>query len=161
MVSFKSNDSSSATEFANAAQPRPIIIVPAMLSPGNLAITNVYQFLEKGFYTEDEKNCAPKVITNAQGSTLVEVKHRIGDKDYTFEVYDNVQNFTETRWNRVVAVFVNGHEWQFKDWKCGQQKRELFARVRAYYLYYNGTKVPPTIESWNVLKLELPRYKRH
>jgi len=65
MVSFKGTDSSSATEFANAAQPRPIIIVPAMLSPGNLAITNVYQFLEKGFYTEDEKNSAPKVITNA------------------------------------------------------------------------------------------------
>lgn len=72
-----------------------------------------------------------------------------------------MQNFTETRWQRVVAVFINGHEWQFKDWKCGNQKRELFARVRAYYLYYSGTKVPPTIEQWNVFKLELPRYKRH
>lgn len=82
-----------------------------MLSPGNIAITNVHQFLEKGFYTEDEKNGAPKMITNAQGSAFVEIKHRIGDKEYTFEVYDNVQNFTETRWNRVVAVFVNGHEW--------------------------------------------------
>lgn len=73
---------------------------------------------------------------------LAEVKHKIGDKEYVFEVYDNVQNFTETRWNRVVAVFVNGHEWQFKDWKCGTQKRELFARVRAYYLHFNGSKLP-------------------
>jgi hypothetical protein len=88
------------------------------------------------------------------------VKRKIGDKEYTFEVYDNVQNFTETRWQRVVAVFVNGHEWQFKDWKC-QSKRELFTRVRTYYLYFNGTKVPPTIEQWNVMKLEIPRYKRH
>ena len=132
-----------------------------MISPGNLAITNAQQFLEKGVYTEDEKANPPKYVHNAQGCPIVEVKHKIGDKEYTFEVYDNVQNFTETRWQRVVAVFINGHEWQFKDWKCGTQKRELFTRVRAYYLYYNGTKVPPTIESWNVLKLELPRYKRH
>jgi hypothetical protein len=131
-----------------------------MLSPGNLALTNVQQFLEKGFYTEDAKNGAPKVIMNS-GCEMVEVKHKIGDKEYTFDVYDNVANFSETRWNRVCAVFVNGHEWQFKEWKCGQQKRELFTRVRAYYLYYNGTKVPATIENWNCMKLELPRYKRH
>lgn len=92
---------------------------------------------------------------------VVEVKRKIGDKEVIFEVYDNVQNFTETRWNRVVAVFVNGHEWQFKDWKCSTKKRELFARVRAFYMYFNGTKMPQAIDQWNVLKLELPRYKRH
>lgn len=92
---------------------------------------------------------------------VVEVKRKIGDKEVIFEVYDNVQNFTETRWSRVVAVFVNGHEWQFKDWKCSTKKRELFARVRAFYMYFNGTKLPETINGWNVIKLELPRYKRH
>lgn len=80
-----------ATEFAqHAAQPRPIIIVPAMISPGNLAITNAQQFLEKGVYTEDEKANPPKYVHNAQGCPIVEVKHKIGDKEYTFEVYDNV-----------------------------------------------------------------------
>ena len=55
-----------ATDFAaNATQPRPIIIVPAMLSPGNLAITNVHQFLERGIYTDDEKANPPKIIQNA------------------------------------------------------------------------------------------------
>jgi len=132
-----------------------------MLSPGNLAISNANSFLEKGIYTDDEKSNPSKFILNAQGSMVVEVRRKIGEKEYVFEVYDNVQNFTETRWQRVVAVFVNGHEWQFKEWKCGSQKRELFARVRGYYLYYNGTKVPSTIDGWNTLKLELPRYKRH
>lgn len=82
-----------------------------MLSPGNLAITNVHQFLERGIYTDDEKTNPPKIIHNAQGAMIVEIQKKIGDKEYVFEVYDNVQNFTETRWQRVVAVFVNGHEW--------------------------------------------------
>jgi hypothetical protein len=30
--------------------------VPALLTPGNLSISNVQQFLEKGVYTEDEKS---------------------------------------------------------------------------------------------------------
>jgi hypothetical protein len=28
-------------------------------------------------------------------------------------------------------------------------------------MYFNGTKMPQAIDQWNVLKLELPRYKRH
>jgi hypothetical protein len=36
-------------------KPRPIIIVPALLTAGNLSISNVQQFMEKGVYTEDEK----------------------------------------------------------------------------------------------------------
>ena len=82
-----------------------------MLSPGNLAISNANTFLEKGIYTDDEKANPSKYILNAQGSMVVEVRRKIGEKEYVFEVYDNVQNFTETRWQRVVAVFVNGHEW--------------------------------------------------
>jgi len=41
------------TEFS--VKPRPIIIVPALLTAGNLSISNVQQFMEKGVYTEDEK----------------------------------------------------------------------------------------------------------
>lgn len=70
--------------------PRPIIIVPAMLTPGNLAITNAGLFLEKGIYSDDEKTNPPNIIQNAAGAMLVEVKHKIGDKEYVFEVYDNV-----------------------------------------------------------------------
>jgi len=29
---------------------------------------------------------------------VVEVRKKIGEKEYVFEVYDNIQNFTETRW---------------------------------------------------------------
>ena len=78
-----------ATEFGTNI-PRPIIIVPALLTPGNLAISNAWQFLEKGVYTEDEKSNPPNIIHTATGSIIVEVKRKIGDKEYIFEVHDNV-----------------------------------------------------------------------
>jgi len=91
----------------------------------------------------------------------VEIKKRVCGREVTFDVFDSTANFTSSRWKRVVAVFVNGQDWQFRDWKNGTQKRELFARVRAYYLYFEGTKIPPSIETWNVLRLAIPRHKRH
>ena len=60
-------------------------------------------------------------------------------REVTFDVFDSTTNFTESRWSRVVAVFVNGHDWQFRDWKGAEDKRLLFARVRAYYLSFAGT----------------------
>lgn len=63
--------------------------MPALLTPGNLSISNVQQFLEKGVYTEDEKS-NPSVVHNAAGNMVVEVKRKIGDKEVVFEVYDNV-----------------------------------------------------------------------
>lgn len=82
-------------------------------------------------------------------------------REVTFDVYDSVTNFTDSRWSRVVAVFVNGNDWQFRDWKFGNQKRELFARVRAYYIHFEGTRPPPSISGWKVVRFTIPRYKRH
>ena len=41
-------------------------------------------------------------------SQMVTISRRIGNKVVQFDVYDSVTNFTESRWTRVVAVFVNG-----------------------------------------------------
>ena len=138
-----------------------MIIVPALLVPGNVALNNVKNFLEKGIYDEQGDTSGKDLIINNQGAQIVQVTRRIGNKQVTFDIYDSVANFTESRWQRVVAVFVNGQDWQFKDWKNGQQKRELFARVRAYYMHYTGAKLPPQVMQWNNLKLELQRHKRH
>ena len=40
-------------------------------------------------------------------------------------------------------------------------KKELFARVRGYYMSYSDTKPPVHISQWNVQKLSLPRNQRH
>jgi hypothetical protein len=54
----------------------------------------------------------------------------------TFEVYDDVTRFSNNKWKRVVAVFVNGEEYQFRDWPDNKKMLELFLRVRGYYLHY-------------------------
>ena len=43
---------------------------------------------------------------------------------------------------RVVAVFVNGYEWQFKDWPEHTKMVELFLRVRGYFLHYQDQMLP-------------------
>ena len=68
------------------------------------------------------------------------VERKINGESVTVEIHDTVSGFSETQWNRVVAVFINGFEWQFKDWteKLSGQKKyvELFLRVRGYYLHF-------------------------
>jgi len=129
--------------------------------PGNLSLANCKGFLEKGHYTEDEQNAGSGIVSGGSGAPMVEIKRRIAGKEVTFDVYDSVTHFSSSRWRRVVAVFVNGQDWQFRDWKNGDLKRELFARVRGYYMGFVGAKSPPQVHQWNLMKLELPRYKRH
>jgi parafibromin len=118
---------------------------------------NVHSFLEKGAYTEDGKD------TNQP----IQVKHKMAGREVTFDVYDSVTGFSASKWRRVVCVICSGHEWQFKDWKPMQgsgtelSKKELFARVRGYYLTYSDVKVPAIVGTWNVQKLQLTRNKRH
>jgi len=80
----------------------------------------------------------------------------------TFDIYDSVIGFTETRWQRIVAVFVNGHDWQFRDWKKScSDKRQLFARVRAFHISYERSVIPPSITNWNLVKLSVGKHRRH
>ena len=62
---------------------------------------------------------------------------------------------------RVVAVFVNGYEWQFKDWPEHVKMVELFLRVRGYFLHYQDQMLPDIIHRWNIKVLALQRNKRH
>ena len=77
-----------------------MIIVPALLVPGNLALSNVKSFLEKGIYEEKTSlsQQADDVIINAQGAQIVQITRRINNKNVVFDVYDSVANFTESRW---------------------------------------------------------------
>ena len=85
-----------ATEFGG--HPHPVIIVPALLVPGNLALSNVKSFLEKGIYDENETLRSEDVVMNQQGQQIVQITRRFGNKSVTFDVYDSVANFTESRW---------------------------------------------------------------
>lgn len=84
---------------------RPIIVVPAMHTSGNISLSNVKQFLEGGAYEDSDQN------HHTTDKTLVTITRMIGGREVLFDIYDSVTNFSETRWQRVVAVFVNGDNW--------------------------------------------------
>jgi parafibromin len=77
-----------------------------------------------------------------------------------YHVIDNTTKMTARDWNRVVAVFVLGQSWQFKDWQWSSPV-ELFSNVRGYYLKYDDAQVPPEVKSWNVKILTISKNKRH
>ena len=134
-------------------------MVPASLQPGsgNLAVGNAKSFLQDGQY---------KPAADGVSSSAV-FERKINGESVQFEVVNSVLGFSDSQWKRVVAVFVNGQEWQFKDWleKIGNQKKyvELFLRVRGYYLHFQdlaGT-LPDIVTKWNIKLLALQRNKRH
>jgi hypothetical protein len=94
----------------------PIIIIPGSVQQGNLAMANAKSFMQDGSY----------VVLNQSQQNIGAVKERVviehkmsgsGGEKVLFEVHDSVTSFSDAQWKRVVAVFVNGHVWQFKDWQ--------------------------------------------
>jgi len=78
----------------------------------------------------------------------------------TFYIVDNTTRMSPKDWNRVVAVFVLGQAWQFKDWQWSTPV-ELFSNVRGFYLRPDDIQVPAEVKSWNVKILTISKSKRH
>jgi parafibromin len=95
----------------------PIILVPSA-SQTLITIYNVRDFLEDFvFVPSDEKVRALKGSPKPECVT-VQKKHVRGGAGgpVAFEVRDKPASLKADDWARVVAVFVLGKEWQFKDW---------------------------------------------
>ena len=78
-----------------------------------------------------------------------------------FEIHCNVRNFSKNDWKRVVAVFVQGNEWEFNDWPKGETITSIFLKVRGFHLKYSDLPLNDNIKKWNVKVLEINRTKRH
>ena len=68
-------------------------------------------------------------------------------------------------WACVVAVFVSGKTWQFKDWPFkGADEGDLvetFQRVRGFYAQYDTETAADVIKTWNVQTLRFQKNVRH
>jgi len=73
---------------------RPVIIVPAALVPGGLSLANIKRFLEDGVYEE----CPSSAMSLQAAVPFISITRRMCNKLVTFDVYDSVTNFTESRW---------------------------------------------------------------
>nr|GMD83754.1 protein CDC73 homolog [Ipomoea batatas] len=92
----------------------PIILVPSAFST-LITIYNVKEFLEDGVYIPTDVKLKQM---NGQKPECVTVQKKFSrDRVVTaYEVRDKPSALKTEDWDRVVAVFVLGKEWQFKDW---------------------------------------------
>jgi hypothetical protein len=102
----------------------PIILVPSA-SLTLITIYNVKEFLEDGVFMPSEermratKGGKPESVTVQKKLIRTE---RAGGA-VSFKVRDKPASLKSDDWGRVVAMFVLGKEWQFKDWLINQSNR--------------------------------------
>ena len=137
-----------------------IIVVPPIFNEGNLCEKNAKTFLSEGKYVninnseEYEKDLSDDNEENS-------FQYKINGKDFLFEICSNVRKFNKNDWKRVVAVFVQGDNWEFKDWPKSENISTILQKVKGYYLKYKDNPLNNNIKKWNVEVLEISRNKRH
>lgn len=92
----------------------PIILVPSAFQT-LITIYNVKEFLEDGVYIPTDVKV--KQMKGARPDCVTVQKKLSRDRVVTaYEVRDKPSTLKPDDWDRVVAVFVLGKEWQFKEW---------------------------------------------
>uniref|UniRef100_A0A6U2CV40 Cell division control protein 73 C-terminal domain-containing protein n=2 Tax=Hemiselmis andersenii TaxID=464988 RepID=A0A6U2CV40_HEMAN len=137
----------------------PIIMVPAGKTSLINAL-NVKELLEKGVFKTREQ----RVGEGAKREDKLTVTHLEEGYNGRYKVVDSPNQMRKEDWQRVVAVFVQGPEWQFKEYDLSSYGGKLvnfFGKVSAFYVEYEKTTRPATIEQWNVRVLTLHKEKRH
>lgn len=118
-----------------------------------LNITNVKQFLENAVFENVMKSSSS---SNVQ--MIARKSPRLGY--YKFVVVDNTERLTRPEyWDRVVAVFVTGQAWQFKQY-LWSDPNQLFQKVAGFCLTFNGDPVLPQVKQWNVDVVGIDRNQR-
>ena len=138
-----------------------IIVVPSSFTEGNLCEKNAKAFLHDGKYInlnspEDDEN--DLINEDASDNNFF---YKIQGKDLLFEICSNVRRFNKSDWKRVVAVFVQGDDWEFSDWPRSENPSTILQKVKGYYMKYNNNPTNKNIKNWNVQILEISRNKRH
>ncbi|KAH8938578.1 hypothetical protein BDL97_16G091600 [Sphagnum fallax] len=136
----------------------PIIIVPNA-SQTLINTYNVKEFLEDGTYVAPDVKA--KTLSKRPENVLIQRKmgrHR----PVTYEVQDKPASMPSKDWDRVVAVFVLGKDWQFKDWPF-KDHVEIFIKLMGVFLRFEDDSVESAKAAmqWNVKIISLSKHKRH
>ena len=132
----------------------PIIIIPDILSYP-LSVTNVREFLENGMWkkaTRKDPRVTSEVVTlkpSQAGS-----KRKLSGK---FKVVDSVSTIDKEDWGRVVAAFVHGQAWQFKDW-AWKTPIDVTHNIQTFAISVDKSPLKPTISQWKIPVLSVKLY---
>lgn len=141
----------------------PIILVPAGF--GSKVLFNMYnaaKFLQ-------EETLVPWDTYHKRGSkkaTALSIKRRYKrNPSVKYRITDEAPSRDSKDWQCVVAVFVSGKAWQFKDWPFKGADEgdlvDLFSKVRGFYAQYDTETAADVIKTWNVQTLRFQKNVRH
>lgn len=153
--SSSSTSSSSKRIKTEKKKPKgnPIIIVPPLTNE-HFNRYHAYQFFQNGNYEP-----SPASQEKTRRKIVVERTLKDGTVE-KYEIIDNVVVLEERDWDRVVAAFVMGKDWELKHYKHSTVA-EIFHKIRGYYVKLDDSKIPDLIKQWNVKILTLSLHKRH
>ncbi|KAK9160965.1 hypothetical protein Syun_007306 [Stephania yunnanensis] len=138
----------------------PIILVPSAFQT-LITIYNVKEFLEDGVFIPTDVKV--KQMKGAKPDCVTVQKKFSRDRVVTaYEVRDKPSALKAEDWDRVVAVFVLGKEWQFKDWPF-KDHVEIFNKIIGFYMRFEDDSLESakTVKQWNVKIISISKNKRH
>ncbi|KAK0608934.1 hypothetical protein LWI29_038321 [Acer saccharum] len=140
----------------------PIILVPSAFQT-LLTIYNVKEFLEDGVYIPTDVKV--KSMNGVRPECVTVQKKFSRDRDQVvkaYEVRDKPSALKPEDWDRVVAVFVLGKEWQFKDWPF-KDHVEIFNKIIGFFMRFEDDSVESAkiVKQWNVKIISISKNKRH
>ncbi|KAI3718012.1 hypothetical protein L1987_69989 [Smallanthus sonchifolius] len=139
----------------------PIILVPSA-SQTLITIYNVKEFLEDGVFIPTDVKMKQMKGPKPECVTVLK-KFSSRDRVVTaYEVRDKPSVLKAEEWGRVVAVFVLGKEWQFKDWPF-KDHVEIFNKILGFYMRFEDDSVESAkiVKQWNVKIISISKNKRH
>ncbi|KDP42976.1 hypothetical protein JCGZ_23918 [Jatropha curcas] len=140
----------------------PIILVPSAFQT-LITIYNVKEFLEDGVYIPTDVKV--KQMKGAKPDCVTVQKKFSTDRNRVmtaYEVRDKPSALKAEDWDRVVAVFVLGKEWQFKDWPF-KDHVEIFNKIIGFFMRFEDDSIESakTVKQWNVKIISISKNKRH
>ncbi|KAF8016761.1 hypothetical protein BT93_H2094 [Corymbia citriodora subsp. variegata] len=138
----------------------PIILVPSAFQT-LITIHNVKEFLEDGIFIPTDVKA--KQMKGPKPDCVTVQKKFSRDRVVTaYEVRDKPSALKPEDWDRVVAVFVLGKEWQFKDWPF-KDHVEIFNKIIGFFMRFEDDSVESAkiVKQWNVKIISISKNKRH
>ncbi|KAG8821457.1 accessory factor associated with RNA polymerase II [Serendipita sp. 400] len=93
------------------------------------------------------------VLRGSKQSNFSSVRNLIND-------IEALSKFGADAWDRVICVLTTGQAWQFRAYKWSEP-RELFHRVKGFYVSWANDAPNPKVKDWNVTELKIDPNKRH
>ena len=142
----------------------PIIVIPNTAT-SLISMLNVLDLLQDLKYVSTEEKRKTLQNQNAPKDCEIIMHRREDGKNQQFKVVDNINKIAQQDWDRVVAVFAQGQQWQFKGWPFGSTNppnpADIFSKVKGFHLKMSGHPIDPNIAKWSVTVVELDPHKRH